>query len=300
MLSAVEVEALYPVDRIEVYQNGLVVHRKEKYPHKREYHPRKGIYEMSKKSKLNLTHIVNNSPVKFRSMMTLTWGDFLPPVNGKEMKRMMNIFLNRLRKRLKTCEYLWFLEFTTKGRPHFHILLTHSPSDADRVWLGATWSSLTTKEAWLRLSEGKVKDYQITKPLSVEVVLNEWEKARKVHSHKKAWEDFYKPDGAFRYVLKYATKSVQKLVPVQFANVGRFWGVSSGVQPKPIGEALMGETISPERLKGLFKGHRIEALPLIPKFVFQKDALEYFSQKGLVLTEIFGENGERIIDKVEG
>lgn len=300
MLTPVEVEQMYPIDRVEVFQNGLVIHRKARVNYPRKFSPRKGIYEMSKKSKLRLTHIVTNSPLKFKSMMTLTWGDFMPPVNGKELKRQMNIFLNRLRKHYKNIEYLWFLEFTTKGRPHFHVLLTSSPSTTDNFWLGKTWSEITTKDAWLRLSQGKVKDYKIEKDLPVTLVLDEWEKSRKVHSHKKAWQDFYKPDGAFRYCLKYATKSEQKLVPVEFADVGRFWGTSKNVAPKPIAETLLGETMSRDGLNKVLEDTRIAQLPLIPKYIFQKDALEYFSQRGLKLTEIFSDNPSVFIDKMEG
>jgi len=299
VLSPVEVEALYPIEKVEVYKNGLVVKRKAIRKQNRVYTPRKGIYEMSKKSKLRLTHIVTNSPIKFVSMITLTWGDFMPPVNGKELKRQLNILLKRFRKRFKNPQYVWFLEFQKKGKPHLHILTTVGPSDFDREWLASNWATLTTKDAWLRLETGKVKDYTITKPLSVEVLLDEWEKSKRFNSHQKVWEMFYKEDGATRYCLKYATKSEQKLVPPQFENVGRFWGVSELVHPEPIGELILNETMDRKGLDKVMEQHRVGALPLLPRYIFEQDALEYFTSRGLKLTEIFGEGQNKFIDKVE-
>jgi len=299
LLNPVEVEALYPIDRIEVFTNGLIVHRRERFPTKRKYNERKGIYEMSKKSRLKLTHIVMNCPIKFNSMLTLTYGDFLPPANGKELKRQLNIFLNRFRKRYKAAEYLWFMEFTKKGRPHIHLITTVHPNDFDRKWLGGQWSKITTKDAWLRIADGKIPGLEVVAKIEVGVILDEWEKSKKVHSHPKAWQDFYKPDGAARYCLKYATKAEQKLVPVAFGDVGRFWGISKLCKAEPIAEMIVGETMTEAQTKAIFEDTRIAKLPLIPHFVFQKDALEYFTQRGLILTEVFNNQIETFVNRVE-
>lgn len=300
MIKSVEVEALYPIDRIEVFTNGLVIHRRERFPTKHKPPDRKGIYEMSQKSRLKLTHLVMNCQVKFKSMFTLTYGDFLPPSNGKELKRQLNIFLNRFRKRYHTAEYLWFMEFTKKGRPHIHVITTVSPNDFDRKWLGAEWSKLTTKEAWIRHgkleSEGEGKGPEI----QVATVLDEWSKSRAVHTHLKVWQEFYKEDGAMRYCLKYATKQEQKIVPENFKDVGRFWGFSSLCKAEPIAEMTVGDTMTEAQTKEIFKGTRVGKLPLIPKYVFQKNALEYFTKQGLILTEVFNNKIDIFVNKVEG
>lgn len=298
-LTPKEVEELYPLDNILVFKNGLMVSRREKYPYKREYQKRKGIYEMSKKSKLRLSHIINNSEIKFVSMLTLTWGDFMPPVNGSELKRQLNIFLKKFRQHYKTPEYLWFLEFQAKGKPHIHLLTTIEPGLNDLKWFAPLWSKITTKDAWLRLEQDKVKDYKIVKPLSVEVLLDEYEKSMRFNSHPKVWEKFRKKDGAFRYVLKYATKSEQKLVPVQYSNVGRFWGVSDNVLPFPIGAVVLGQEMSEAEVREMLSAHRTGQLPLIPRYIFQKDAVEYFSQYGLTMSEILGENREEFVNRIE-
>lgn len=300
MLNPVEVEALYPLDKVLIYKNGLLIQRKARFKYPKKYSPRKGIYEMSKKSRLLLTHIVSNSQIKFKSMFTLTYGDFMPPVNGKELKRQFNIFLKAYRKRFRTPEYVWFLEFQKNNKPHIHVITTVSPSANDRVWLGALWSKISVKDAWKRLEDNKVKDYEIKKGLDVAVLLDEWEKSKKVHTHKKCWELFYKEDGATRYCLKYATKAEQKLVPSQFQNVGRFWGTSDNVHPQALAELVIGETMSDEGFRKIFKGERIENYPLLPRYVFQRDAIEHYSQKGLKLTEIFDSSVPGFIDRVEG
>lgn len=300
MLNPVEVEALYPLDKVLLYKNGMVIQRKARFKYPKKYSPRKGIYEMSKKSRLLLTHIVTNSPIRFKSMFTLTYGDFMPPVNGKELKRQFNIFLKAYRKRFKTPEYVWFLEFQKTGKPHLHVITTVNPSDRDRVWLGAQWAKISVKDAWKRLEDNKIKDYEIKKGLDVAILLDEWDKAKKVHSHKKAWELFYKEDGATRYCLKYATKAEQKLVPSQFNNVGRFWGTSENVHPQALAELNIGETMSDEGFREIFRGERVESYPLLPRYIFQRDAIAYYSEKGLKLTEIFDKSVTGFIDKVEG
>jgi hypothetical protein len=40
-----------------------------------------------------------------------------------------------------------------------------------------------------------------------------------------------------RYAVKYASKMRQKSVPVEYQNVGRFYGYSTAVKPKAIAEA---------------------------------------------------------------
>jgi hypothetical protein len=49
-------------------------------------------------------------------------------------------------------------------------------------------------------------------------------------SHFSTWEAIKKQDGAKRYVAKYACKPYQKVVPIWFGDIGRFWGCSKGVR----------------------------------------------------------------------
>lgn len=295
MLTPQQVEELYGISKVVVYKNGLVIERKQRYPMKQTTPPLKnGIYELTRKSKMRLTHIVQNCEVGFLSMFTLTYGDYINPIDGRELKRQVNILLGHLRKRFKNIQYLWFLEFTKKGKPHLHVIVSLEPTQFDRIWLGEVWAKISVYDAVKRLLDDKGNGLRVVHPINMFDVLGEAQKVYRVHSHKRCWEKIRKSDGAARYCLKYATKQEQKLVPPQFGNVGRFWGVSSLVQAKPIGEVIIGETMSEDQIKAIFSDTRIGELELIPKYVFQRDALEFYSSRGLRLTEIFDEKNEDV------
>lgn len=290
MLTPEQVDSLYGIKKIVFYKNGLVVERGQRYPMKQfRPTPRKGVYEMSKKSKLLLTHIVANSDIKFSSMFTLTYGDFFIPYNGKELKRQCNVFLTSLRKRFD-CEYVWFLEFTKKGRPHLHVINTIVPNFWDREWLGQKWAKISVVDYATRLlNERTPADIRIEVPIDQDVVLDEARKVNRVHTHKKCWEAIYKADGAQRYCLKYASKEEQKLLPIGFENVGRFWGTSRRVKPIPIASLEIGETMSEDRVREIISETFVGQFELIPKYIFQKDAVEFFTSRGLLLTQVIVE-----------
>lgn len=288
-LTPQEIDALYGIHRIVVFKNGLMVERKARYPMPKPKPPlKKGIFEMTRKSKLKLTHIITNCDLQFLSLFTLTYGDYISPIDGRELKRQVNVFLNHFRRRFKTDEYVWFLEFTRKQRPHLHVLTTVGPNQFDRIWLGEAWAKISVYDAIRRLLEKKCEGLRVVHPINMFDVLEECHKVWLVHRHLKNWEKIRKSDGAMRYALKYATKSEQKLVPAQFGNVGRFWGISRGVLARPIAEVLIGETMSEDQIKAIIGNINGYQFPLIPRFIFQKDALEFFQSRGLKLTEIFG------------
>lgn len=290
MLTAEQVDSLYGIKKIIFYRNGLVVERGQRFPMKRfQPVPRKGVYEMSKKSKLLLTHIVANSEIKFSSMFTLTYGDFFIPYDGKELKRQTNVFLTSFRKRFD-CEYVWFLEFTKRGRPHLHVITTVLPNEWDKVWLAEKWAKISVTDYHARLlNKNTPETHQIEKPIDQWVVKDEANKVKKVHSHKKCWEAIYKVDGAQRYCLKYASKEEQKLLPIGFENVGRFWGTSRLVKPVPLATLLINETMTEEQVRAVIAETFVGQFELIPKYIFQNDAVKFFTSRGLRLTEIIEE-----------
>lgn len=246
---------------------------------------------MSKKSKMKLWHLVANCEVKFNSMLTLTWGDFFFPTDGKEAKRQLELFLNSFRKRFEV-GYIWFVEFTQKGRPHFHIITTVKPNQFDRLWLGETWSRISVVNYIKRIKEYPEK-YKIKIPIGEceEISMLEGTKSYNVHSHHKCWEDIRLEDGAMRYVFKYAQKEEQKLVPIGFSNIGRFWGSSNNIHPVEIATLTVGKDISREELENMLIGHRVANLPLIPKFILEQDAQDYFRIDGIKLSEVIEVSG---------
>ena len=287
MLQPDQIDALFGIKKIIFYKNGLEVIRGQRYPMAHNAPtPRKGVFEMSKKSKIHLTHIVANSQIKFSSMFTLTYGDFFIAHDGRELKRQCNVLLTAFRKRFE-CEYIWFLEFTKKERPHLHVICTVVPNEWDRRWLGEKWSKISTRDYYSKILNGYFgTDVALKHSIDQWTVEQEFDKVRKVHSHKKCWELLYKEDGAARYCLKYAAKSEQKLVPVGFQNVGRFWGTSRNVKPVPIAELLINETMSEERVREVISETFVGQFPLIPRYIFQNDAMTFFTSRGLLLTQI--------------
>lgn len=287
MITPEQIDGMFGIKKIIFFQNGLKIIRGARFPMKQfRPEPRKGVFEMSKKSKLLLTHIVANSQIKFSSMFTLTYGDFFIPYNGRELKRQTNVFLTSFRKRFD-CEYVWFLEFTKKQRPHLHVINTVIPNGWDKVWLAEKWAKISVTDYSTRLlNRNTPDDVKIEKPFDKWVVVNEANKVKKVHSHKKCWENIFKIDGAQRYCLKYASKEEQKLLPIGFENVGRFWGTSRLVKPVPLAELEIGETMTEEQVRQIISETFVGQFELIPKYIFQQDALKFFTSRGLLLTQI--------------
>lgn len=300
MLTPKEVEELYGIDRIIFYRHGLEVIRKARYPMKKPPPPTKGEQtEMSKKSRMRLAHIVQNSEVGFNSILTLTYGDLVNPRDGKELKRQLNIFLNKLRKRF-TIEYLWFMEFTKKGRPHIHIITTREPTEFDRTWLAQIWSKISCFDAQLREEKQAREETDLAFFVMDRFKLSEEvQKVYLVHRHPDTWQKAKKIDGMARYALKYATKAYQKKIPEEFRNAGRFWGVSSGVYAIKIAEVLVGETMSEEQIKAVLAKSKIGQYPLIPRYIFQRDSYDYFVGLGMKLTEIFDDANTQEMDTYE-
>ena len=157
------------------------------------------------KSRRRLAFVAANSPVRFTSMLTLTYPRHFPS-DGRTVKRHLNTFLTALRRAHPAVEYLWFIEFQKRGAPHFHVLMrgirVHS---ATQKWCSSTWYRIcdTGDERHLRAG---------TRLECIRV-----------------------PNGAARYAVKYAYKMRQKTVPPDYRNVGRFWGHSRAVKPVPNG-----------------------------------------------------------------
>lgn len=91
-----------------------------------------------------------------------------------------------------------------------------------------------------------------------------WKATIAVHSHRKAWQRIRKKDGAKRYALKYALKPYQKVVPDYFQDVGRFWGCSYDVIPKPIQANV---DTDEEEVRNRISGHRVGEWDILPEFI---------------------------------
>lgn len=222
---------------VEMYASTVVVKRHNTLPHEHE-HKRSEIYNLSSDSLGRLAFIAFNTPVNFRSMMTLTY-----PANysndGDQVKSDLNRTLEWYRYHFPGAVYLWWLEFQKRGAPHYHLL-----SDVDHAERGKL-STVTRRngekwqthwDTWKQLEQA-------------------WERLGGGHT---AWEVINDQEGGKKYAAKYATKAYQKAVPKAYRNVGRFWGHSrQGVKPEPTGFYECGEA----QLREALKRGRWEHLP---------------------------------------
>lgn len=207
-------------------------------------------------SRRRLAFLASNTSVDFRSMMTLTYAVDLAPKSGKDVKKHLNGLLTNLRNRFHQLEYLWFMEFTKKGVPHFHILLSES-----------------VPGPFMRNSRGAILNLDETRKYSEIWSKITGNKGSKMDSASVCWEIIREKDGAARYCSKYAYKMEQKICPEQFCDCGRFWGASRGVRPRAVHterirahEAQDSGFAGAENIHGEFQPYTIQFGKGLPRF----------------------------------
>ena len=148
---------------------------------------RKPIRELTRRSlRAMKLHFRNIEGAKY--IVTLTYpANF--PMDGKLVK--YHLMLIRKWFLYYGVSGSWFLEFQVRGAPHFHIITNKA---VDKEALSRQW---------------------------YKVVGSGDEKHLKAGTQQQA---IRKPHAVAAYVAKYAAKSEQKIVPAEYANVGRFWG----------------------------------------------------------------------------
>lgn len=239
-LEADLIEKWRPVRSLKVFKADAMVVRREQVSDSLDVEiargPRRKIKKFSSKSWVNLMYKVRNTYMIPFSMLTLTYPrDF--PLDGRQSKIHLDALLKALRRRFRYIAYIWFLEFQSRGAPHYHLLTTVDLSLVD----GAE-GRLDTRTR-RRVFGGQIKwvRYYTNKQLSLwlaetwnRIVFESsaWSSESKRETHKRvstAWEQLLLRDGAVRYVAKHFSKAAQKKVPRDFRNVGRFWGASRSV-----------------------------------------------------------------------
>lgn len=197
---------------ITVYRNDVVIDRSKsrslaERDNMRQKKAKRGkITRLSYKSRARLAFYAMNTFVEFEHMTTLTYPKVYPK-DGRLVSEHGRQFFQWL-KRNGGGEYLWFLEFQKRGAPHFHIL---HEGEIDREKVSKSWYKIVDSGDEKHLRAGT--------------------RTEKIREH----------NGARYYALKYAMKPYQKIVPLHYQNVGRFWGNSKGVVPEPIGRLDAGE-----------------------------------------------------------
>jgi len=118
---------------------------------------------------------------------------------------------------------IWFLEFQTRGAPHFHFLATG--------WIPKQFVA----DAWAAVSGGIAKACSRVEGLK-------------------------HPEAAGAYAAKYAAKNEQKAVPPEYKDVGRFWGIAGlartlsreGQPATPNLSAVLPRRLPDQVLEGIF------------------------------------------------
>ncbi len=202
------------------------------------------IRKLSFKSRSYLAFVCNETPVEFGGLLTLTYPDLFPR-DGKKVKAQLNAILSSMRAHYTDFSYLWFLEFQKRGAPHIHVATTVIPAPVDFDWLMPKWAKSVT--------EG-LHEVEYLKTLAQ-------------HSRRKTWGPLQTKDGVARYATKYALKTYQKKVPLDYQNVGRFWGCSRDViQSIPKPEYIRMTTSGLDRIT-LYKGHSTANWSIKPRYL---------------------------------
>lgn len=140
---------------------------------------------------------------EYKQMVTLTYPGFYPSC-GAAVKEHLKRFLQELKRKYRSefninpsdCRHssFWFLEFQLRGAPHFHIFTTWAPS---KEWVARRWYEIVNSED-----------------------------IRHLHAGTRVEFLRYGRSGTISYANKYAAKQEQKVVPENYENVGRFWGIT--------------------------------------------------------------------------
>ncbi|GAG68905.1 unnamed protein product [marine sediment metagenome] len=197
---------------------------------------RREVSRFSKAARARLAFVAGNTEIEFTTMITLTYPKVFP-CDGQTVKRHLNAFLTWMRRRSDGISYLWFLEFQKRGAPHIHVMLN------------AELPRKETEKAGV-YREVALKWYAIVGS-GDEKHLRAGTRTERVRTQ----------DGARHYAVKYASKMIQKSVPPDFRNVGRFWGCSRDVPPKPQASIMLDDATARIVLDG-WKWYRGDHFPI--------------------------------------
>lgn len=257
-----QVNEIFPICGIIAYSGGIVIRRSclLNLARVRHQHNRGAIELLSKRSLNRLAILVRSSGVRWKSVLTLTYGANYP-MDGKLAKRHLNKFLIYARREFGVFDYFWILEFQKRGAVHFHLATTlDEPNVFQLQRFADIWANISQPGKWpyCPLANNPNK-------LGNVIVLDTWGASWSVHAHPKAWEKVKRVDGMERYLSKYANKLKQKEVPKWYQNVGRFWGVSRGVK-LPEGQHYHG---SEDEVRQVLaeRGRDVQHWEILPKIV---------------------------------
>ena len=151
-----------------------------------------GIQSFSDKSRSRLRFTAANSSHLLISQFCCTYHNVWP-INGREFKRHLNVFLTDARRVFPGLKYLWVAEFQTRGAPHGHVYLNLPVTDENRYKLAFIWCRIVD-----------ANDSQLLA----------------FHSHSSNMCSWAMGSGS--YLCKYLDKQHQKMIPDGFHSFGRW------------------------------------------------------------------------------
>lgn len=169
-------------------------------------------------SRRKLQQVVRSTADLWDAQLTLTYPEKFPS-NGAVSRQHREAFLAWLRR--IGCAYMWVLEFQERGAPHYHFLIRGWvprdiwKKDGREVEIGTPDAILTRvglESTWYRIV-GSGDNAHLLAGTSVAAV----ESAKQAGGYIAKHAD---------KLLDYMSKLDQKKVPVNYVNVGRFWGCS--------------------------------------------------------------------------
>lgn len=208
-----------PVAQIQKFRNSTVVRK-----HPPEGFTSKGrpegavIRELSHQARMRYLHTAINCNATWRSLPCVTYPREFPR-NGAAVKRDRMRLNQWFLYHFHGVIGMWMMEFQMRGAPHFHDL-----SDIDLASYGPL-----VKKRRRRPAKGAESDEYWTCEEMERDLAQAWYKivGSGDERHLKAgvsWEVCQTVDGAIRYASQHAAKPHQKRVPVEYHNLGRFWG----------------------------------------------------------------------------
>lgn len=165
---------------------------------KRRSRERSSIVKFSHGTANRMGRYLRECVADYKYMHTLTYPSVYPS-DGKLVKYQLRRYLQTLTRlaerngRKRECSFFWFIEFQSRGAPHFHIFTTEF---IDYKYCANLWYEIVGS--------------QDAKHLKAGVRVEKIQKGRK---------------GLICYAKKYARKQEQKEVPILYSNVGKFWGI---------------------------------------------------------------------------
>ena len=170
------------------------------------------ITEFSEKSRARCErHIRNVKDGSIKFFGTLTYPKTYSN-DGIQIKRDLDNFLKRL-SRMGVKDVIWFIEWQSRGAPHFHLYLAKCPTGNIHTGIevmARAWNEIVAPGNADHLKVAMGLAGGDNKPI-IEAVRNK---------HAPSY-----------YAVKYCTKSDQKKVPEAYQNVGRFWGYRGDLKP---------------------------------------------------------------------